>query len=247
VAFRSVAITRSYEQVVQQISAEISAGRLTPGQRLPTERDLSLAFGVSRGVVREAVKVLGAMGLVEPRQGSGLFVRDDPLPMVTRALTLSVAPEAKSVERLFEFRRTLEPTAARLAAVRHTADQLAAIMASVGATAASAVVADARGFGAADSAFHAAVYAASDNPYLAVTAKAVREMQQDIVAFFAGLPGSLAIAAAQHRTIADAIGAQLPDGAAAAMDAHISYTAETVSMVLRDRKKEGGNGANAAT
>ena len=89
--FRSVLVTRSYEQVVQQIRGRIRSGMLVPGQRLPTERELADSFGVSRGVIREALKVLGSMGLVESRQGSGTYVCSNPVPSISRAMKAILA------------------------------------------------------------------------------------------------------------------------------------------------------------
>jgi len=229
--FSPVTVTRSYEQVVDQIAAEIRSGRLSRGQRLPTERELGASFGVSRGVVREAVKVLGAMGLVEPRQGSGLYVRDDPLPSVTRAFTLSVAPEEESVAHLFELRRLLEANAARLAAARRTPEQGEEIVAAAETT---AVLGSSADFGDGDRRFHALVHAAAGNPYLALAAGAIRDMQHDVVALFAELPGSVLTAAEHHRRVAAAIVAADPDAAAAAMAEHIAYTADAVASALRE-------------
>ncbi len=76
---------------MRQIAASIRNGQIGNGGRLPTERELSAAFRVSRGVIREAIKVLGALGLVEARQGSGIYVLNT-VPTVTRAFTLSVSP-----------------------------------------------------------------------------------------------------------------------------------------------------------
>src|SRR5688500_12807880 len=106
--FRAVTLTRSYEQVVEQIQDGMRRGALAPGQRLPTERELSESFGVSRAVVREALKVLASMGLVESRQGSGTYVRANPVPSITRALILSATPEDESLLALFEVREALE-------------------------------------------------------------------------------------------------------------------------------------------
>src|SRR5215211_1137494 len=128
--FKSVTVTRSYEQVVKQVGDAIQRGALPRGQKLPTERELADSFGVSRGVVREAVKVLTTMGLVESRQGSGTYVRTDPLPAVTHALTLSVEPEEHAIGRLFEFRQALEALAARRAAERRSDAQAASIVAA---------------------------------------------------------------------------------------------------------------------
>src|SRR5215203_3230724 len=132
--FRSVILTRSYEQVVEQIQAGIRAGTLVPGQRLPTERELGESFQVSRAVVREALKVLAAMGLVETRQGSGNYVSANPVPSITRALTLSATPEEESLLALFELREPLEALAARLATERCTPRQVELIVAGAAQT-----------------------------------------------------------------------------------------------------------------
>src|SRR5215207_9902345 len=126
-SFSAVTVVRPYEQIVRQIQEAIRDNALTEGDRLPTERELAETFGVSRSVVREAIKVLSAQGLVESRQGSGLFVRNRPIESVSRAIVLSVSPDLMSVERLFEFRKLLEVDAARLAATRATPEQIAAL------------------------------------------------------------------------------------------------------------------------
>ena len=231
--FQTVAVSRPYEQIVDQIAEEIRAGRLVRGERLPTERELSAAFGVSRGVVREAVKVLSAMGLVEPRQGSGLFVQNDPMPLVTRALTLSVAPEEKSVGRLFEFRRALETFAASTAAQRRQEDQAATIQEAAEGTERAATADDIDAFGVADDAFHRAIYAAADNPYLTISAAAVRGLQRDVAHLFRTFPGSIATAAKQHSQVATAISRQDENAAVRSMAEHISYTAQTVDAIIQ--------------
>jgi GntR family transcriptional repressor for pyruvate dehydrogenase complex len=66
---------RLSDQVAEQLSAEITQGRLAPGDKLPTEARLVEQFAVSRTVVREAVSRLKSLGLVDSRQGSGVFVR----------------------------------------------------------------------------------------------------------------------------------------------------------------------------
>jgi GntR family transcriptional repressor for pyruvate dehydrogenase complex len=239
-AFQSVTVTRPFEQIVEQIAQAIRAGRYAKGAKLPTERELSVAFGVSRGVVREAVKVLDTMGLVESRQGSGIYVRNDSLPSVTRALTLSVSPEEKSVGGLFEFRRALETFAARCAAERRTAAEAAAIKDAAMATKQAAAENDRRAFGAGDSLLHTLLYAAAGNPYIAIAASAVREMQTDVAHLFPTSPGSIAVAAAQHGRIAEAVVRQDVPGAAAAMEEHVLYTAATVDAILHGQIKEGG-------
>src|SRR6266542_5975967 len=77
---------RLYERVVEKVLELISSGAWKPGFRLPPERELSEAFGVSRTVVREAVKALEARGGVESATGSGVLVRHADFNMVSRSL-----------------------------------------------------------------------------------------------------------------------------------------------------------------
>lgn len=227
--FSSVTVTRHYEQIVRQIQDGIRDGQLARGHKLPTERELGLQFGVSRSVVREAIKVLDSMGLVETRQGSGIYVRTTALPTVSRALTLVVSPEETSVGHLFEFRRLLESMAARLAALRRSDAEITDIRRHARATRdASGIPA----FGLADAQFHHAVYVAAGNPYLIAMLDAVREMQGDVVALFHEAPGSLAVAASHHLRVAAAIEHGDADAAAASMDEHIGYTADMVAGIL---------------
>lgn len=230
--FDSVILGRSYEQVVRQICDAIREGRLVPGQRLPAERELGESFGVGRGVVREAIKVLDAMGLVEARQGSGTYVCPEPLPSVHRSLLLSVQPEEHSLARLFEFRRGLEGLAAAAAAARRSPLQAETILAEASTTGRAAAADDGAAFAGSDDRFHRAVSTAADNPYLLASLTAVREMQREVVHLFAGIPGSMAAAAAHHLRVAEAIVAGDDLGAARAMEAHVVYTAQVVAEHL---------------
>jgi DNA-binding FadR family transcriptional regulator len=228
-SYQTITVTRSYEGVVRQIAESIRTRQLSRGERLPTERELSSTFGVSRGVIREAIKVLGALGLVEARQGSGIYVRTN-VPTITRAFTLSVSPDAESIERLFEFRRTLEVETARLAALRRSDGELAAIAAAADATARALESGDWDAFGVADNAFHAAVARASGNPYLEIAVATAREMQQGVIALISDRTGSVTSAVVHHHAIVEAIATRQPDAAAQAMADHIAYTAHAVTL-----------------
>ena len=77
---------RLYERVVEKVLELISSGAWRPGFRLPPERELSEAFGVSRTVVREAVKALQARGILESTIGSGMSVRQADFNIVSQSL-----------------------------------------------------------------------------------------------------------------------------------------------------------------
>ena len=234
--FSSVSVVRPYEQIVKQIQQAIRSGQLPRGTRLPTERELSEQFGVSRSVVREAIKVLGTMGLVESRQGSGSFVRNSTIESISRAFVLSVSPDRESVERLFEFRQILESQAAGLAAQRRTEEQARTIIAAANLLTVPADPNDWLTFGDVDGRLHQAIAEASGNPYLQVAVATAREMLQDVVVLFAETIGSIDIAIGHHHRIAEAIEARDATAATAAMSEHIVYTADTVqSQLARDQ------------
>ncbi|GHC96207.1 GntR family transcriptional regulator [Streptomyces violarus] len=112
---------RLADQVAATLSEEIESGRLAEGDRLPTEVELVRQLGVSRTVVREALSRLRNAGLIEPRQGIGVFV----LPRRTRPLDLEAADTKAKVLQIVEVRRAMEGEAAHLAAARATPLDLA--------------------------------------------------------------------------------------------------------------------------
>jgi GntR family hexuronate regulon transcriptional repressor len=107
-----------YQQVASTIMASIMAGNYKPGERLPSERDLAVAFKVSRPTIREAMIALEIRGLAESRHGSGIYVSDKPAAQVP-AGDLDIG-----AFELTEARRLFEGEAAALAATIITDEQL---------------------------------------------------------------------------------------------------------------------------
>jgi len=230
--FRSVLVTRSYEQVVDQLLERIHSGEFAPDQRLPTERELGELFGVSRGVIREAIKVLGTLGVVESRQGSGTFVSANLVPSVSRALVLSAKPEESSLLSLMEFRAPLEVLAAQLAAERCTEVEGIEIRESANRTAAMAGSIDFAEFGSEDDRFHSLIYASARNPFLLTVLGAIREIQHTAVLLIVSASGSIDIAGPQHQEIAAAIVAGDAERAGVAMKEHIAYSADALRQAI---------------
>jgi GntR family transcriptional repressor for pyruvate dehydrogenase complex len=236
--FRSVLVTRSYEQVVQQIRERIRSGALVSGQRLPTERELADSFGVSRGVVREALKVLAAMGLVESRQGSGTYVCSNPIPSISRALTLSATTEEHSILGLYEIREPLDVAAARLAAQRRGPEHVEAMRLHAEASGHAAATDDIHAFGRADDLFHFEVWNAAASPYLTLVLRAVREINSTVIALIMRLPGSMHTAYEHHSSIAEAIAGGNPDLAGQHMATHVRYSGDAVRALLAQPESE---------
>lgn len=149
------------DDLVRRFERAIEAGEMAPGARFPTEKSITEDFNVSRTVVREAFARLAARGLLVSRRGSGAYVADG-----ARYQAFQVTPDELGqigdLIRLLEMRMGVEAEMAGLAAERRTEDDLSAIRAALDAMDRSTDV------GAsvdADTAFHAAISAATKNDY----------------------------------------------------------------------------------
>lgn len=153
------------DQVASALEAEIRAGRIQAAQKLPTEAALAQQFQVSRTVVREAISRLKSLGLVDSRQGSGVYVLAPGIEPLHFDLPLAASREA--VMQIVEVRRALEAEVAELAALRRTDDGIAAIRAAMQHIA-DAVRAGRDGV-EEDVLFHRAIAQAAGNPFMIST------------------------------------------------------------------------------
>jgi GntR family transcriptional repressor for pyruvate dehydrogenase complex len=112
--------TRIYEEVVTQIHELIREGRLKAGDQLPSERELSETFKVSRTSVREALRALETKGLIVSRTGMGNFVADLPVESLVAPLAKLLLEEKDALADIFEMRKLIEPHIAAMAAERAT-------------------------------------------------------------------------------------------------------------------------------
>ena len=111
---------RSFDHIVAQVREAIASGGIAPGERLPSERDLGVAFGVSRTTLREALRALEAQGVIEIRTGSrgGAFVAEPSSELVAAALGALLRFRAATARELAEFRIPFEAENAAWAARR---------------------------------------------------------------------------------------------------------------------------------
>jgi DNA-binding FadR family transcriptional regulator len=150
------------ERLVAELRAQLASGDLRPGQRLPTESKLTQTFGVSRTVVREAMAALAADGLVEARQGAGVFVVEQPAHAFG-ALGSEIGRKISHALDILEVRMGMEIESAGLAALRRNSVQEAAIYEAYHDFDRLLLAGEATG--RADFAFHRAIAAATNNPF----------------------------------------------------------------------------------
>ena len=116
--------TKLYEDIAARMIAQIHAGTLRPGDRLPPERALAEEYGVSRTAIREALRSMEMMGCVESRVGEGTFIKAPSLSNIVDPFSMVLTQNRQLGSELIEVRLILETEVAALAARRRTDEQL---------------------------------------------------------------------------------------------------------------------------
>lgn len=222
-----------HAQTVETIGSRIVQGRYAPGTALSPD-ELEEEFGISKTVLREALRVLAAKGLVDARQKRGTVVRPRSSWSLLDADLLrwqGGEPDAGFLANLAEVRSIVEPAGARLAAERHTDADLVALRAAVQAMADAGT--DAAAVVAADLAFHRALLDSAHNELLSrmeVVIEAGLRARDQVVHGAENWPDSIGV----HQAIIDAIA--VGDGAAAqaAVEALLEQAAQDVAIVARE-------------
>jgi GntR family transcriptional repressor for pyruvate dehydrogenase complex len=223
-----------YEQLAEQLLAQIASGRLAPGEPLPTERELTESFGVGRSSVREALRMLESQGVIVGRGGT-LVVATAANPLHSSLRLLFALDGAAGIHDLFELRRILDCEAAALAAERRSEAHLAAMGAATAEMAAAlAAGEDGERFIDADVRFHLAVAEATGNRLLLHNMEAVRDAVRRALLRVFLIPGSPEHAVREHHAIRAAIAAGEPGRARAEMRAHLVRVETDVFRIQRD-------------
>ena len=123
--FKAVRKARLHEQVAKQIERLIAKGVLKPGDRLPPERELAVNFGVGRSSVRDAIRTLEVIGIVESRQGHGTVVREVSPDALVVPLASVLMRKREMIAELLDVRRMIEPALAARAARNATTEEIA--------------------------------------------------------------------------------------------------------------------------
>jgi DNA-binding FadR family transcriptional regulator len=229
------------ERVVSALRAQVLSGEFPVGQKLPTETQMTEAFGVSRTVIREAIATLAADGLVEPRQGAGVFVLDRPASGQA-AFNIEIGNKISHALNVLEVRMGIEIESAALAAIRRNNAQLAEIQEAFFEF--DRLLALGQATGRTDFAFHRAIAAATNNPFYVdvLDALGTRAIPCDITSPW-GTDSVLTREyqewlQQEHLVILRAISAGDPDAARAAMRAHLSASQQRYRARLHDQQAD---------
>ncbi|WP_416970838.1 FadR/GntR family transcriptional regulator [Streptomyces sp. 4F14] len=227
-----------YEVTAERILQLIAESGLRPGDRMPTEKELAERLDASRSVVREAVKILSAIGRVRAHKGRGLYVADDDGMLgSSRWGGFFLPTDLDHVYMLFEFRHIQETAASRLAATHATPAELRAIETAVDTCRQGHLTGQAALFDRGDDDFHLAVALASHNQFLVASVRESRRLQRQssTIGLHGTVGGHAAEAVEEHAAIYRAIRDGRPEEAARAAAVHLDNTLEDYRREIQRR------------
>jgi DNA-binding FadR family transcriptional regulator len=210
------------ERVVRMVEKQVLDGRLPVGSRLPAERDFAERLGVSRTVLREAVRILGARGLLDTRHGIGTTVRAMTSEAVVKPMTLFFRSfnQEISLEDLHQVRSILEGETASLAAGQGTDEDIHDLRRLCAEMQAAAN--DPEVFAQKDAEFHRRLGQTTHNPLITLLLDSIRDLIAEVRTRVAHDPGLYDRVMPGHLRILEAVAARDPQRARHAMMEHLA-------------------------
>jgi len=218
------------DEAILRIKEMIVSGQLKPGERLPREADLAETLGLSRNSLREAVRALALINILDVRQGDGTYVTSLDPHLLLDALTFVVDfHQDDSVLEFLRVRRILEPAAAAMAAQRVTDEEIQAMQVIIDASHTGSTPEEVLAY---DIEFHRHIGAAGGNSVLASLIEGL-SAPTNRARIWRGhtQAGAQERTAREHQAVLDALTAREPELAHAAMVAHVAGVESWLRMV----------------
>ncbi len=218
--------------VAQKLLDQFTSGRVAPGTRLPSERQLVASLQVGRSAVREALAALDILGIVDVRPGSGTCLRATSSDLLPRTINWGLILGQPRTHDLVEMRQHLEVLSAGLAAERATDADISAIGSHIDEM--RRAVKNVAQFVDADVAFHLAVAGAAKNSVLSDILHSVRELLHVWVERTSPDRSATETSLAEHIAIYQAIASRDPEAAQDAMQKHMAIASERLRKSLEE-------------
>lgn len=225
-----------YAQLADLLEKKIVSGEYSDGIRLPSEQALCELYGVSRTIVREALKLLRERGLIETRTGSGAYVTKPEAHNISDVVARIINLDGIYYEDVFNVRATLEIESAGLAAVNATAEQLLELRrvnSSIRETSITIAERAERDFS-----FHYLIAKASGNPLLALLVEAVGGICRGMIERTSLLADSADDGVTRHGRICDALAAHDSEAAREAARDHLEESKRRYKTVMENRQSD---------
>ncbi|MFN3322755.1 MAG: transcriptional regulator NanR [Bryobacteraceae bacterium] len=224
-------------EVMERLLKEIESGSLSPGSRLPSERELMEMYGVGRPAVREALQGLESMGLITITHGERARVVElstsDMFGQIDRVARHLLSTSPTTLEHLKEARLLFEVGMVRIAAERATREDVARLEEILAEMKAAA--GDPQRFVQADIAFHKQVASISRNPICAAVSEAMLQWLREFHSELVRAPGNEKVTISEHARVLRRIAAKDPKGAAQAMTAHLTRASKLYRSPAREQ------------
>ena len=234
--FETIRRDKVYEGVAKQIERLILK-KLQPGDKLPSERELAETLGVSRSSIRDAIRSLELMGMVEPRQGAGTIVREISSESLVNPLANAIKRKEDLIGELLDFRKMLEPQLAARAAARLSPDEITDMAEILDRQdkklrAGESTIAE-------DSEFHYAIALASGNSVVLKVLDTLMDLLRDSRERSLQVEGRPQKSLAGHRRILAALNRRDGDAAKIAMRRHIENVEKIVLRITHHLERGG--------
>jgi GntR family transcriptional regulator, transcriptional repressor for pyruvate dehydrogenase complex len=217
-------------QVATQLASMVTGGKWRPGDRLPPEMELCKILHIGRSTLREALKSLAFVGLVQMRHGEGTFVAGEMDHLLDRILAKGLIRSEKTVADVCEARLVLETELVALSAERITDQEIGTLKALVEQMG-DHVEADDLIFEDLDLEFHMQIAASSKNPVLQQVMNPIRELVREWIRKSQQFPGLRLNAHQQHQSILEALIQRKPERARKVMREHLQTFLRAVSLL----------------
>jgi GntR family transcriptional repressor for pyruvate dehydrogenase complex len=230
-------------QVIDHVVGMIKSGVVKPGDRLPTETDLTTTLGVSRTCVREAIKSLESLGLIVVRQRVGATVLEPSAANLLNAEQFSLAIQSQKTDDLLEFRKIMEVGLASLAAENAEQSDLDTMRAALDRY--GAEIATNRFDCTTDLSFHAALAAASKNPIVVMVWQMLSERLAEVLSHTITLPQVREESLRDHEQIFKAVKSRNARKAREAMRAHLENADRVWKIAFAETHPRNGQPGSA--
>lgn len=225
------------EMLVARILGLVTAGNLEAGDQLPSERKLAETFHVSRPTVREAIRALAVLGVLEIRHGGGVFVSPLSAADLLQPLTFFLTLRSTEVDKLYEARELIEGDIAARAALNAAeadADALAALVAEQ-----ETATADPERYRDVDTGFHQRLADLAGNAFLARAALSLNILGLEFRKIASETPAVIARSIRDHRAIVRAVRGHDAEAARAAMVAHMRHVLVSTRASMKTDRTNG--------
>jgi len=224
-------------RVINRIKKALMEGDLLPGDYLPTETDLTKSLGVSKTSIREAIKMLQAIGIVDVRRGDGTKISEKLNGNVLDPMIFRLIIESDQVKDLFDFRVMFEPACTVMAMERATPDDIFAIKKSVdqfekAIRLGQQTLED-------DTAFHKAMLKATHNPLVIRVGETILELFSNSIEYTVNHKPDVALR--NHQRIFDALCEKNPKKLEEAVIKSFDVWKQSLELVQQEKKQKSRN------